>query len=213
MQLAILSGLIVLGIVILYLLLRRRMDQLVASRDPDQDLKDELSSILMEINRTTEQNVILLEDRISQLREIMAEADKRIRIIRRENEKNDVSRQVYTGIVRQAAEARQAAETRQAGSPQAGPPQASPSTDSAGVPQTEGTPGDGPSQDQETGERPEPASSQDAETETASSDEPSLDVRVLRLSREGFGAADIAARVGATVGEVELIISLNRHRS
>ena len=180
MEWALLAGLLTAGLVVLYVLLRRRIDRAINASDPAQDLRDELSSVMVEINRTTEQNVILIEDRIDQLKRLMAEADKKIRLLHRENEKNDVSRQVYTNIRRKPRPA------------EAAPP----AIDTTPQPVSPAT-----------------ADSDDAGlTPDRASPPESLDTRVLRLSREGFSAQDIATRLGSTVGEVELIISLNSRR-
>ena len=169
MQIVLLAGLVILAAVVQYLVLRARITRLVLARDPAQEVRDELASIMVEINRTTEQNVAVVEDRIRQLTELIGVADRRIALLRRETERHEVSRQVYSNIVRRHPQP----------APEKGPAPAPPPADTAA---------------------------------SAETDEP-LDRRVLQLSREGFSPATIAGRLGTTVGEVELIISLNRHRT
>jgi hypothetical protein len=174
-SLFVLLGALVAGLAVLYFLLRSRLDRRLARVDPAAEIRDELASVMVEMNRTTDRNVALLEDRISQLTRLIAEADRKMGLLRRESEKNEASRMVYTQLARPAA----AMEAERAAAEAAGP---------AGPAAPAGAP------------RPPGAAEQ------------SLESRVLMLEREGFSAAVIANRVGSTVGEVELIISLARRR-
>ncbi len=166
---------VVAGLAAVYLVLRSRIDRSVARLDPAAEIRDELASVMVEMNRTTDRNVALLEDRIAQLTQLLADADRKILLLRREGEKHEASRRVYSHLARPAA-ARGVERAAADGA-------ASPTEGSAPPPPPA---------------RPAP--------------EPSLEARVLMLEREGLAPAAIANRVGSTVGEVELIISLARRR-
>jgi hypothetical protein len=153
------------GIALVYLALRSRVDRGIARLDPAAEIREELASVMVEMNRTTERNIALLEDRIERLNQLLADADRKIALLRREGEKHEASRMVYTHLARAAAE-----------KPSPAPPP------------------------------PEPAEADAAPAET-------LESKILRLEREGFSPAVIANRVGSTIGEVELIISLARRRT
>ena len=139
----------VLGFFLIYLVLRRRID---SSADPGtviQKMRDELNSIMVEINRTTDQNIGILEDKIKQLSELVTLADKKLTLLRREEEKQGISERILKRA-QQSLESRPQGETTQA--------------------------------------------------------------KVLRLYGEGSSADVIAGQVGTTVGEVELIISLDSRK-
>ena len=155
------------GLALVYLLLRSRIDRGIARLDPAAEIREELASVMVEMNRTTERNIALLEDRIGRLSQLLADADRKIALLRRESEKHETSRMVYTHLAKAAAE-----------KPLAQPP---------------------PQAAAESARAPAPP-------------EETLESKVMRLEREGFSPAVIANRVGSTVGEVELIISLARRR-
>ncbi len=163
------------GLAVVYLALRSRIDRSIARLDPAAEIREELASVMVEMNRTTERNIALLEDRIGQLNQLLADADRKIALLRRESEKHETSRMVYTHLAKAAADKPQAAPPQQAGA------------------------------DTRADDRAENGRAPAAPAET-------LESRVLRLEREGFSAAVIANRVGSTIGEVELIISLARRR-
>ena len=185
-NLFVLLAAVVAGLAAVYFVLRARLDRAITRLDPAAEIRDELASVMVEMNRTTDRNVALLEDRIAQLTRLLAEADRKIGLLRREGEKHDASRMVYTHLARPAAalEAIEAGEAGPTASAGAGSRREAPQRRDA-VPQ---------------GEAPRPAA------------EESLEARILMLEGEGFSPAVIAARVGSTVGEVELIISLARRR-
>ena len=56
--------------------------------------------MVVQLNQTTDRNVSLLEDRIRQLTELLAKADKKIGLLRREGEKHEVSQSVYNHLVK-----------------------------------------------------------------------------------------------------------------
>ena len=140
----------ILGFFIIYVILRSRIDRTADPGTAIQKMREELNSIMVEINRATEQNVGILEDKIGQLGELVRQADKKLSLLRREEEKQGISEQILK---------------RAQSSLQNLPP----------------------------------------EEKTQS--------KVLRLYREGHTAEDIAGRVGTSLGEVELIISLESRKN
>ena len=143
----------ILGFLVMYILLKRWMERRIKEDESGQKIQDEIASIMVELNRTTEQSIQLIEDKITVLQELLSKVDKKLSILKRESEKHEISRSIYDRI-------------RQA---------------------------------QERGEG----------TRIADRD---IQREVIRLYREGFSPSIIAAQVGTTVGEVELIISLERRR-
>ena len=143
----------VLGFLVVYFLLKRWIERRIKPDEMGQKIQDELGSIMVELNRTTEQNIQLIEDKIGTLQELLAEVDKKLSVLKRESEKHEISRSVYDQI-------------RQ---------------------------GRGRDAKGQIGDR-------------------NIQKEVMRLHREGFSPGVIAGRLGTTVGEVELIISLENSK-
>jgi predicted DNA-binding protein YlxM (UPF0122 family) len=142
-----------LAFFIIYFMLRRWIERRVKPDEVGRKLRDELESIMVELNRTTEQNIELIEDKINRLQELLAEADKKLSVLKREAEKHEISRSIYDQI-----------RSGRAGSKQG-----------------------------EVGDR-------------------KIQKEVIKLHKEGFSPGVIAGYLGTTVGEVELIISLQNSK-
>jgi len=191
------------GLVLVYALLRDRIRRATSAAGQIAELRDEVSRLVVELNQTTERNIALIEDRIGTLNELLNAADRKMGLLHREIEKHDVGAHVYSRLAEGGARGIQA--RRQQGttehvtvgpeaparSPEAKPPEAARGEDGHGAED---------SRDTAAGAR---------ETRARSDD---VHQRVMMLSRSGFSASLIAGRVGIPLGEVELIISLERQR-
>lgn len=153
----------------MFLYVKRKIRIALGSENLLRDIREEVDGILRELNQTTDRNIRLIEDRVERLMEIMAKADKRIGVMQREVEKQDMGRSVYQQLLDK--------KRRSAGT-------ASADTDGG-----------------ESHEAVRPA-------------EPKKSVReqVGELHDKGIAPDLIAKRVGTTVGEVELIISLRERK-
>jgi DNA invertase Pin-like site-specific DNA recombinase len=158
--------LILVGFLLLYLLLRRRIESRTDASALLAQVRNEVDRIIVELNQTTDRNVSLLEDRLASLADLLAQADKKIGLLRRESEKHDTSTQIYSRILqrRPAAEASGGRE----GAEQKG---------------------------EEAPRKPE-----------------ELREQVLRLHAAGLSASMIARRLGITLAEIDLIVSLAGRR-
>ena len=56
--------------------------------------------MLVELNQTTERNIALLENKLNYLNSVMEQADKKIKVLEREKEKQDLSRKIYSELNR-----------------------------------------------------------------------------------------------------------------
>ncbi len=83
------------GLLLIYALLRDRVRRAASSDAHVAEIRDEVSRLLVELNRTTDRNIALIEDRIASLNELLSGADKKIGLLRREIEKHDVGTQIY----------------------------------------------------------------------------------------------------------------------
>jgi hypothetical protein len=165
------------GLLVIYAVLRERLRREASAAAQSQELREEVGRLVVELNQTTDRNIALVEDAIARLNELLARADKKIGLLRRETDKHDGGMQMYSRL----AEVRAVP----AAAPLPGPAAAAASRPDvpaarAGVP-----PAAGPG-------------AAEARTE------------VVRLARLGFAPALIAGRVGLPLGEVELIVALER---
>jgi len=89
------------GFFLLYLLLRRRMQRSFDPVDMVKKVKEELASIMVELNRTTDQNIGVVEDKIQQLKELIETAEKRIALLSRESRKQSAGSEMYSRLAEQ----------------------------------------------------------------------------------------------------------------
>jgi hypothetical protein len=154
------------GYAVVYLVLRRKIARTLSAATALREVREEVNRILVELNQTTHRNVTLLEDRIASLAEMLARADKKIALARREAEKQELADRLYTEL---AGRRRQQGEESAAAAPAAEPATA-------------------------------PAAAEDRQA------------AAVRLARSGLSPSLIARRLGLTLGELELILSLAEHR-
>jgi hypothetical protein len=160
----------VLGYFVMYLLLNERIRRSSSPASQIQGLREEVDRLVIELNQTTARNIALIEDKIRELTEALAKADKKIGLFRREIEKHDVGAKVYSRIL----EANTDRETPKTESQDAAP----------------------------RGKAEKPGGAL-------------RDIReeVITLHRAGFSAPLISSRLGAPLGEVELVISLENRKA
>jgi hypothetical protein len=184
------------------------------------EVRKEVRALSIEINETTDRNISLVEDRLTALRDLLSEADKRMGLYRRETEKRQGERELYNRLGKRLPEPGREPETRPSvGSSRAAAPVAELDL---GIeePRPNGRPSPPRQETPEAGPRPqEPVRLNLARTvpEVITPKESvippkSLRERALELYRGGFSADIIAARVGATVSEIELLVSLEEGR-
>jgi len=210
------------GIVLVYLLLRDRVRRAVSAESRISEIREEVSRLLVELNQATDRNIALMEDKITVLNDAISTADKKIGLLRRETEKHDVGSQIYSRLAEgRHQRAGESAVSRDAESA------ASRGADSARLLAVElsepilrgtasrnevpmGTVGGAEPAGHIGGES---AGYRDAESAVnRGGAEPDGRQRVMMLYRAGFSPSLIASRVGAPVGEVELIISLEQRK-
>ena len=96
--------LIAIGFIILYLVLKKKIETRTDSSAILAEIRDEIDRIIVELNQTTERNISLIEDRLAALSDQLGQADKRIALLRRERDKNEASTQVYASILQKRVE-------------------------------------------------------------------------------------------------------------
>lgn len=158
-QTLLIAALIVAGYLVVYLILKRRLARALNAARLLGEVREEVNRILVELNQTTNRNITLIEDRISRLTDLLGKADKKIALLEREVEKQELASRLYSELsARRPVQAEGLEAT-----------DASPEQTLEGVDKNE---------------------------------------EVVRLARSGLSPALIGRRLGITLGEVDLIISL-----
>jgi hypothetical protein len=178
-----------------WLLARRWLARRLSAPRQAADLGEEVGRLVTELNQAAERNVVLLEDRVAALNALLAEADRKIGLLRREIGRHEAGSRAYGQLAGPLTRA--AAAAAAGASPDAGP--------------------DGQERTQGGAMPREPAAplvkaAVVTGTAGAAARDPRTAMRaeIGRLARAGLASSAIAARVGAPLGEVELIISLEQ---
>jgi len=184
-------------------------------------IRKEVRALNIELNETTDRNISLIEDRMKGLHELLDEADRRMGVVKRELSRRETEREVYNHLGRRAQAAslpRREAELF-AAEPSAAEaaPAARPPVEPPPQPSPEG---EGPirlsfARERESGRASGPSRPLPEVVRAEGSVIPPRTRReeALGLYRQGFSADIIAKRLGATVAEIELLISLEEGRS
>jgi hypothetical protein len=212
--LLVLAAILVGGLFAVFFLLKARIGRYLELQNLLSGVREEARSLVMEMNETADRNVSLVEDRMIALRGLLDEVDRRMGVSRRELESREAEREVYQRLsrVRRAPASSSSPEAdRGLHEPQAAPrreersaaPASSetPITLSLNLPKSPGEATGAPS-------RPLP------ELRVAEDVVPGKSRReeAYELHRQGISADLIAARLGATVSEIELLVEIEERR-
>jgi hypothetical protein len=182
------------GLLLIYALLRDRLRRAASASTQIAELRDEVSRLVIELNQTTDRSVALLEDRIANLNDLSAAADKKMGLLRREIEKHDMGNQVYSRIAA-------ARPSTQMGN------DAARSDRESNVARSDRESNVARS-DREDGAAQRSTRAQSLSVELY--ERTDLQQRVVMLHKTGLSPALIATRLGVPAGEVELILSLEQ---
>jgi hypothetical protein len=91
------------GYVVVYFVLKKKIARSLAAATVLREVREEVNRILVELNQTTHRNVSLLEDRVASLTELLARADKKIALARREAEKQELAEKLYSELAARRA--------------------------------------------------------------------------------------------------------------
>jgi hypothetical protein len=156
------------------------------------DEKIEVSRLIMEINAVTDRNLLLIEDKIKQLKEIIDDTDKRISVYVNELEKSRTGEELYKNLGRGI---RAALKTEK---------------EAASVPFSTVRP------DIETNLIVTPAFDTQPELQFAKHKHPSkrqIPASIDLLANEGLPPEEIASRLGISIAEVGLAMNLRRRKN
>jgi hypothetical protein len=202
-QFLLLAAIDVAGLFAIWFILRARVGRYLELENLLSGVREEARGLVTELNETADRNVSLVEDRMRSLRELLDEADRRMGLVRRELGTRAAEREVYDRLNKRRpivpSEA-QSATTSASAQPQS--PQQPQQSQQPQQPQIEAPIAFALGQVPEvklSGERIEVAKT--------------VREQALELYGKGFSAQIIAARIGATVAEIELMIEMEERRS
>jgi hypothetical protein len=165
---------------------RARVRRALGSEEEKDRIRREIGSLIIELDASADRNITVLEDRLTALKDMIAESDKRIAILSNDRGVRHSDAVVYDRLGRTASQRPQTDSNAQMESvvPEKNAEQAGVSKDIPFI---------------RFSEKP------------LSIEEPFAD-KVLSLARKGFSSDIIAARLIATITEVELVLSMERER-
>jgi hypothetical protein len=174
---------------------RMKPDQLIAQ------LREEVNGVVADLNQATDRNITLLEDRLKELNKALERADRAVKVLQRESQRRERAQGDessdgpwrYNDILQRAAPRRE-------------PPKPPPAVPEDSAP-PDPAPADSPQRGADQAGRSGGAGGDGAGGQNGRA--PSKKERILDLHRKGIAPNIIAGRVGSTVGEVELVISLS----
>ncbi|HTX71780.1 MAG TPA: hypothetical protein VMC79_03055 [Rectinemataceae bacterium] len=226
-QLLLVIACCVAGFFILWFLLRARIRRFLELENLLEGVRAEARSLVIELNESADRSVSLVEDRMTALHSLLDEVDRRMGVAKRELERRSTEREVYAKLAQRRpivpSESGSRAPVASPGSAaaDAGMPESSvPSVSAGAAPQVERSEPAAPAEEPIV--FPLRGSGGDAPGRGTAPDvrrapdpivvRPSLREQAVALYRSGFSADLIAARVGMTVAEIELLVELEERR-
>jgi len=207
-QFLLLAAIEVAGLYAIWFVVRARVRRYLDLENLLDGVREEARALVLELNETADRNVSLVEDRMAALREILAETDRRIVVSRRELSSRENEREVYAKLNK-----RRPIIPGSVGSlPIIEPASEGKAPEAANVsaPDAPIRLALEPAEAVLSGQRQAPEISVPGNAIL-----PGMTRReeALDLYRRGFSADLIAARTGATVAEIELLVEMEERRS
>lgn len=168
----------------LYILLSRKTARSKAAPEILEQIRRELDEMVVELNRTADRNIGLMEERIHTLNRLIGEADRRVSILQKETDKYTRAVGTYRNVRPVRLEPFPGGKRGSQGNEQP----------AAATYKAEGNPPHG-----------EEKVSREARELGAAGEKRE---KVVQLYRQGISTEIIASRLGSTVAEIELIISM-----
>lgn len=187
-----------------FLYFRSRFHQALNAPALLRDVRDEVDVLVKELNVSAERNIAVLEERMAQMEELLAQADTKLVLLTRELERRERSQETYTRLKKPVIDHQEGSETLDGPAP--GLLQA---TGPGGAVLAEEKPEPAPEGELFSGQPIEVSSPLGVPSPQEPSKPRPLKDRVLDLKAEHLDNQEISRRTGATLGEVELILSLH----
>lgn len=159
---------------------RSRVRLFLDSGEEIEKIRREISALVVELDASAERNVSVIEDRLASLKDVLADADKKIALLSQDRTRRLPENMTYNRLGQSSENNNRETASKS--------PVAESNPEPAELPFIRFS------------EKPLPI------------EEPFAD-KVVALSRRGFSSDIIAARLGATMAEVDLVLSLERERA
>jgi uncharacterized small protein (DUF1192 family) len=202
------------GLFLIWFLVKAKVKRYLELENLLSGVRDEARELILELNETADRNVSLVEDRMIALHSLLDEVDRRIGVQKREIEKGDAEREVYAKLNKRRPIVPEVHMRPQEPTPQTPPMQEAISHEKSQASNTVQRP---PSDAPITLSLGSDAQGNRSFPDVWMADEPlsiakSRREEALDLHRRGISADLIAARLGATVAEIELLVELEERR-
>ncbi len=99
-QFSVLLALNIAGLLLIFLFVRARIRKALDAEGLQGVLRQEIGQLVRDLNQTTDRNITLMEDSLRSLKEALAEADRRVEVLRRESERRIQETAVYDRLGR-----------------------------------------------------------------------------------------------------------------
>ncbi len=205
-QFFLLAAIEVAGLFVIWFIIRAKVRRYLELENLLAGVRDEARALVLELNETADRNVSLVEDRMASLRGLLGDVDRRIGVERREFEVRDAEREVYAKLNK-----RRPIVPNSDRFPTNEPSTEVPITLNLGAAEVVTAPSPFGSQGSSQAEGRQTLDVVMAEKSVVPPK--TRREQALELYRRGFSADLIAARIGATVAEIELLVEIEERRS
>ncbi|HDQ14222.1 MAG TPA: hypothetical protein ENN41_05355 [Sediminispirochaeta sp.] len=83
---------------ILYLILNKKIERKQSTEQLLESVSSEIDKLIVDLNRTADRNIALIEDRVKSLNQLIQGADRRLALLRKEIDKHTASRGTYSDL-------------------------------------------------------------------------------------------------------------------
>jgi hypothetical protein len=87
-----------ISFLLLYVFLKKKLEKQFSHDAQIEKIEREVEKIITELNSTTERNIGILEHKLTEIQNILTATDKRLGVLKRESEKHDLSKKIYTNL-------------------------------------------------------------------------------------------------------------------
>ena len=183
-------GLNIIVVTLIYIFLRKRIDRAMRSNELLAQIELEVDKIVTELNLTTDRNITLIEDRIETLNALIDMSDKKIVLLNREVEKkNQEAPMVYS---------------------KPRPVEYKSASNSETPVENLSIPPEDTEEKEAEDNQPVKVDFSTNQTHAALSPPKTSKQKVLDMYTQGVDVHIIASKLNITLGEIELILSMNQ---
>ncbi|TVQ26653.1 MAG: hypothetical protein EA383_04730 [Spirochaetaceae bacterium] len=158
-------------LLLMFLYFRKRIDQELTAERAIEKVREEIGLLVAELNKTTERNITLIEDRVRRVAQEVERADRSLSALTRVRETTERTVETYNALGRRSVRSNEESSL-------------------------------------DVGKPAEPVENKSEVTVAPENDRRSLRDSVFELHRQGVPVDEIAARLGGTIAEIELMVGL-----